>query len=182
MAAAPTVFLGRCPSRTAKAVGQWRPASEGEHSVIIRAAKLLGIGAGFSAANHADRQYIPRVSTAAAMTFHRQAFREGSTRRARAVHTAVVGALVSAASTRSPAPIERLARNSSRAAMMLRRHTIATSVGGALRRPDTVRLSVNNARNRSVPAIYHAVFASVSSAKHRKDHLIHYRSQKTHRK
>jgi hypothetical protein len=47
------------PSRTAKAVGQWRPASAGEHSVIIRAAKLLGIGAGFSAANHADRQYIP---------------------------------------------------------------------------------------------------------------------------
>jgi len=116
------------------------------------------------------------------MTFHRQAFREGPTRRARAVHTAVVGALVSAASTRSPAPIERLARNSSRAAMMLRRHTIATSVGGALRRPDTVRLSVNNARNRSVPAIYHAVFASMSSAIHRKDHLIHYRSQKTHRK
>jgi hypothetical protein len=68
------------------------------------------------------------------------------------------------------------------AAMMSRRHTIATSVGGALRRPDTVRLSVNNARNRSVPAIYHAVFASVSSAKHRNDHLIHYRSQKTHRK
>jgi hypothetical protein len=58
--AAPTVFLGRCPSRTAKAVGQWRPASAGEHSVIIRAAKLLGIGARFSAANHADRQYIPR--------------------------------------------------------------------------------------------------------------------------
>ena len=27
--------------------------------MIIRAAKLLGIGAGFSAANHADRQYIP---------------------------------------------------------------------------------------------------------------------------
>jgi hypothetical protein len=49
MAAAPTVFLGRCPSRTAKAVGQWRPASAGEHSVIIRAPKLLGIGAGFSA-------------------------------------------------------------------------------------------------------------------------------------
>jgi hypothetical protein len=48
---------------------------------------------------------------------------------------------------------------------------------GRLQRASVRVVSVNNARNPSVHAIYHAVFASVSSAKQCKDHLIHQRSQ-----
>jgi len=116
------------------------------------------------------------------MTFHRQAFREGPTRRARAVHTAVCRC-IGECGKHEIACADRAfgAQFESRRDDVAAPHDRYIS-RRALRRPDTVRLSVNNARNRSVPAIYHAVFASMSSAIHRKDHLIHYRSQKTHRK